>query len=193
MLIRADKKRLFDGSLGKEPGFSAAYSMGAADFWTFHCLQCHWLCKWSRRAPGSAALLGKTAIAPDFQVSYTLRLPDKIKLHYHRPNLTAFAAVWLSRDAPAVFLQLLEDAYLRQTRRHSQYLYRQFNGRGQGHHKALYQPKKLPQASIWSHQEYSWIFQYGYTAWTFSVGRDIPTPGAVKTTFFISLKLTLLI
>jgi len=31
------------------------------------------------------------------------------------------------------------------------------------------------------------------TAWTFSVGRDIPTPGAVKTTFFISLKLTLLI
>lgn len=87
-------------------------------------------------ASGSATLLGKVEIAPDFQVLYTLRLPGKIKLHYHRPNLTAFAAVWPSRDEPAASLQLLEDAYFRQTYRHSQYLYWQFHGRGQGDRKA---------------------------------------------------------
>ena len=86
-------------------------------------------------ASGSATLLGKVEIAPDFQVLCTLRLPVKIKLHYHRPNLTAFAAVWLSRDEPAVSLRLLEDAYFRQTYHHSQYLYWQFNSRGQGDHK----------------------------------------------------------
>lgn len=81
------------------------------------------------------ALLGKAATAPHFQVLCPLRWPDKIKLHYHRPNLTAFAAGWFSRDAPAGSLQLMEDAYLRQTCRHSQYLYWQFNGRRQGDHK----------------------------------------------------------
>jgi len=87
-------------------------------------------------ASGSTTLPGKAAIAPDFQVLCTLRLPDKTKLHYHRPNLTAFPAVWLSSDELAGSLQLLEDADFPQTYCRSQYLHWQFNRSEQGDHKA---------------------------------------------------------
>lgn len=126
-LSRADTKQWCDGSLGKEPGFPAQCSKGAAHFRTSHCLRCCWLCNRSSRCLEKwwFLLISRSCISPRSLV--------RIKLHYHRPNLTVFAAVWLSRGEPAASLQLLEDARFV---KHNQCLDWWFNGRGQRGHKS---------------------------------------------------------